>query len=418
MSSLLGDLNAVDSSLTSANLNANNNSDRTILKLPLNRVKLDPQNVRLEYDQDYVKELANTILRDGLLQPISVRADSDNPGEYIINMGHYRYLAHKHLNLDTIEATIDNKLGSRRVKMSENLFRKDMSLLEVATNLKLMLEEGVAENPKYSYDDLANEINKSKTWVSRRLQLLESDDYLKSLMANKMVNDAETGTIIKNLLAEYPEEVKALVADHEGAISSKLARVWSKELKGEIITSSTSEVTQSSLELQNSPKAGEKDEDSKVDNTQELITETKEALQQPAKVQESVENTEAVKDEKSFTTTTQKQTKEIVKQANEKAFSELETAYFNGILESYVSILDLTESEDEDLVSVACGFLRSFNDENTANLFSWKSLIQYPVLVNELATILDSMAQLHVFVPSSNVEDSRMQVILNQQDLI
>ncbi|MDT0130379.1 transcriptional regulator, partial [Acinetobacter baumannii] len=93
MSSLLGDLNAVDSSLTSANLNANNNSDRTILKLPLNRVKLDPQNVRLEYDQDYVKELANTILRDGLLQPISVRADSDNPGEYIINMGHYRYLA-------------------------------------------------------------------------------------------------------------------------------------------------------------------------------------------------------------------------------------------------------------------------------------------------------------------------------------
>ncbi|WP_228272387.1 hypothetical protein [Acinetobacter baumannii] len=39
-----------------------------------------------------------------------------------------------------------------------------MSLLEVATNLKLMLEEGVAENPKYSYDDLANEINKSKTW--------------------------------------------------------------------------------------------------------------------------------------------------------------------------------------------------------------------------------------------------------------
>ncbi|HFF4786871.1 parB-like nuclease domain protein, partial [Acinetobacter baumannii 1032359] len=76
MSSLLGDLNAVDSSLTSANLNANNNSDRTILKLPLNRVKLDPQNVRLEYDQDYVKELANTILRDGLLQPISVRADS------------------------------------------------------------------------------------------------------------------------------------------------------------------------------------------------------------------------------------------------------------------------------------------------------------------------------------------------------
>ncbi|OLV53075.1 ParB N-terminal domain-containing protein, partial [Acinetobacter baumannii] len=80
MSSLLGDLNAVDSSLTSANLNANNNSDRTILKLPLNRVKLDPQNVRLEYDQDYVKELANTILRDGLLQPISVRADSDSPG--------------------------------------------------------------------------------------------------------------------------------------------------------------------------------------------------------------------------------------------------------------------------------------------------------------------------------------------------
>ncbi|WP_407324547.1 ParB/RepB/Spo0J family partition protein [Acinetobacter pittii] len=418
MSSLLGDLNAVDSSLTSANLNANNNSDRTILKLPLNRVKLDPQNVRHDYDQTHVEDLANSILKDGLLQPISVRPDSDNPGEYIINMGHYRYLAHQHLNLDSIEATIDNKLGSRRVKMSENMFRKDMSLLEIATNLNLMLQEGLAENPKYSYDDLANELKKSKTWVSRRLQLLESDDYLKSLMADKMVNDAETGTIIKNLLNDFPDEVKALVADHEGAISSKLARVWSKELKGEITASSSSEGTQSSLELQNSPNAGEKNEDIKEDNTQEPITETKEPLPQKTKVQDSDENADAVKDEKSFTTTTQKQTKEIVKQANEKAFSELEAAYFNGILESYVSILDLTESEDEDLVSVACGFLRSFNDENTANLFSWKSLIQYPVLVNELATILDSMAQLHVFVPSSKVEDTRMQVILNQQDLI
>ncbi|MDC4411855.1 ParB/RepB/Spo0J family partition protein [Acinetobacter baumannii] len=418
MSTLLGDLNAVDSSLTSANLNANNNSDRTILKLPLNRVKLDPQNVRHDYDQTHVEDLANSILKDGLLQPISVRPDSDNPGEYIINMGHYRYLAHQHLNLDSIEATIDNKLGSRRVKMSENMFRKDMSLLEIATNLNLMLQEGLAENPKYSYDDLANELKKSKTWVSRRLQLLESDDYLKSLMADKMVNDAETGTIIKNLLNDFPDEVKALVADHEGAISSKLARVWSKELKGEITASSPLEGTQSSLDLQNSPKAGEKNEDSKDDNIQELITETKETLPLKAKVHESDENAEAEKDEKSFSTTTQKQSKEIVKQANEKAFSELETAYFHGILESYVSILDLTESEDKDLVSVACGFLRSFNDENTANLFSWKSLIQYPVLVNELATILDSMAQLHVFVPSSKVEDARMQVILNQQELI
>ncbi len=195
--SLLNDLNVVDSSLNTSNLNANTNSKRKTLNLPLSRIKLDPANVRRSYDEVYINELAESINDVGLLQSISVRPDEENPGEYIINMGHYRYLAHQKLGKETIESTIDKLLGSRKVKMTENMIRKDMSLLEVAENLKLMLEDGLAENPNYSYEDLGAELKRSKSWVSRRLQLLDSDDYLIGLMDNKMVNDAETGSIIK-----------------------------------------------------------------------------------------------------------------------------------------------------------------------------------------------------------------------------
>lgn len=413
MSSLLNDLNAVDSSLNTSNLNANTNSERTILKLPLNRIKLDPKNVRNGYDENHVDDLSKSIEKDGLLQPISIRNDLDAPGEYIINMGHYRYLAHQKLGRDTIESIIDNTLGSRRVKMSENMFRKDMSLLEVAENLKLMLEEGLAENPNYSYEDLGNELKKSKSWVSRRLQLLDSDDYLKSLMDNKMVNDAETGTIIKNLLVDYPDEVKVLVADHEGAISSKLARVWSKELKGEIATPLIVETT------------AKQDESNKLNSDvskseQSLKVEETKVVQQKldsGEVEKTVESTKPKNDESSFTTTSKKETKDIIKKSKSQ-FSELDQAYYNGVLESYVNILEWAESEDEELAAVSKGFLRSFNNENSANLFSWKALIAQPEIIGELNTILDGMATLKTFVSTSEVDDPRMQVVLNQQSLI
>lgn len=424
MSSLLNDLNAVDSSLNTSNLNANTKSDRTILKIPLNRIKLDPNNVRNGYDQSHIDDLAKSIEKDDLLQPISIRNDVDAPGEYIINMGHYRYLAHQKLGRDSIDSIIDNSLGSRRVKMSENMFRKDMSLLEVAENLKLMLEEGLAENPNYSYEDLGNELKKSKSWVSRRLQLLDSDDYLKSLMDNKMVNDAETGTIIKSLLVDYPEEVKALVADHEGAISSKLARVWAKELKGEITNeanlpipnveevsgNSTSNIVQTDVSdnsVAELSKLQKKAESLIVDQSRQSETTTA--------VQVEIEETQ--QDDSNFTTTSQKEAKEIIKKSKSQ-FSDLDQAYYNGVLESYAKFLDWAESEDQELAAVSKGILRSFNAENSANLFSWKSLIAYPEVIDELNSILDGMGTLKTFVSTSEIDDQRMQVILNQQSLI
>ncbi|PAL61299.1 transcriptional regulator, partial [Acinetobacter baumannii] len=82
--SLLNDLNVVDSSLNTSNLNANTNSKRKTLNLPLSRIKLDPANVRRSYDEVYINELAESINDVGLLQSISVRPDEENPGEYII----------------------------------------------------------------------------------------------------------------------------------------------------------------------------------------------------------------------------------------------------------------------------------------------------------------------------------------------
>ncbi|AFI97486.1 ParB/RepB/Spo0J family partition protein [Acinetobacter baumannii] len=416
--SLLNDLNVVDSSLNTSNLNANTNSKRKTLNLPLSRIKLDPANVRRSYDEVYINELAESINDVGLLQSISVRPDEENPGEYIINMGHYRYLAHQKLGKETIESTIDKLLGSRKVKMTENMIRKDMSLLEVAENLKLMLEDGLAENPNYSYEDLGAELKRSKSWVSRRLQLLDSDDYLIGLMDNKMVNDAETGSIIKNLLVDYPEEVKALVADHEGAISSKLARVWAKELKGELtqevpVITAKEETVNTALHSEPS--------DTSVEELTKLQKDAEDLIQKQhvqTEIEEVVHsNVKTEEDNKNFSTTSQKESKEILKKSRSQ-FSELDQAYYNGVLESYAKLLDWSESEDQELAAVSKGILRSFNTEDSANLFSWKSLIAFPEVIDELNSILDGMGTLKTFVSTSEIDDHRMQVILNQQSLI
>lgn len=109
--------------------------------IPLDRLVLGKAQVRLRNVSKEVHELADSIRKVGLLEPIIV-APAREPGKYEIILGQRRFLAHKELGMETIKAGIldqsVDEITAKILSVSENLIRLDLNrrdLIDVCTYL-------------------------------------------------------------------------------------------------------------------------------------------------------------------------------------------------------------------------------------------------------------------------------------------
>lgn len=142
------------------------NANATFIKIPLAQIR-ETGNVRHEYDEDGIKELAESIRNNGLMNPITVKpAQEDENGEktYELIAGHrriraYRYLCDQGDDFSIVECCI--RTGNKLVlQIIENLQRADITPREKEDAIAEML----AEN--YSQADIARELSKPIQWVS------------------------------------------------------------------------------------------------------------------------------------------------------------------------------------------------------------------------------------------------------------
>lgn len=141
-----------------------------VFDLPLDKVQPSPDQPRKYYNQSKIKQLAESIERHGLAQPILVRPWN---GIYQIVHGERRYRAHQHLGKQTIEAHV-KELSARAtdqqvedISLIENVERDDLTDIELAWEFKKRTGKG------QTHEQIAETIGKSISFVTQRLQLLE-----------------------------------------------------------------------------------------------------------------------------------------------------------------------------------------------------------------------------------------------------
>jgi len=142
----------------------------TITMIEIKKIKPAKQQLRKGFDEEKVKELAESIGSTGLLQPIIVR---ENNGDFEIISGHRRVEAYKKLKLKEIPAIIKNLDNGAAFEASiiENLQRDDLSSLEEAEAFKFLINQ-----LNYTQERIAKKIGKSQTYVHARLQILETSE--------------------------------------------------------------------------------------------------------------------------------------------------------------------------------------------------------------------------------------------------
>ena len=138
-------------------------------EIKLTEIATSPLNPRKTFDEVAIKELAQSIEQNGLIQAITLRKKKGENGEkYEIVCGECRYRAHVLLGRETIEAVVkdlDDKQAFACMVI-ENLHRKDIDPMEEASALKYLYSEA-----KVPVKEIAKMLGKSGSFVTNRIQL-------------------------------------------------------------------------------------------------------------------------------------------------------------------------------------------------------------------------------------------------------
>lgn len=142
-------------------------SGQEVCAIPIDKIKTNKYQPRLEFDQEALKDLTASIKEKGLIQPVLVRFKD---GEYELIAGERRFRAAKTLNLKEIPAIVRDvsDLDSLELSIIENVQREDLNPIDQAKAYKRLVEEF-----NMTQEDVADAIGKDRATVTNMIRLLK-----------------------------------------------------------------------------------------------------------------------------------------------------------------------------------------------------------------------------------------------------
>ena len=150
--------------------------------MPLSQLTPGKFQPRKNFNQDSLKELAESIKAQGIIQPILVRMTSNNQFEIIA--GERRWQAAKIAKLDEVPVVVKDIPDSTALAMAliENIQREDLNVIEEARGIKRLIDEF-----NITHEAAAEAVGKSRAAVSNILRLLSLCDHAQyALETNKI----------------------------------------------------------------------------------------------------------------------------------------------------------------------------------------------------------------------------------------
>ena len=137
--------------------------------LSISDLSRNPYQPRQFFSEEKLEELANSIKKNGIIQPIAVRPKKNENGKYEIVAGERRWIAAQRAGLHEIPVTILDlsDVESLEVAIVENIQRDDLNPIEEARGYKRLNEEF-----KYDHESISKLMSKSRSHISNTLRLL------------------------------------------------------------------------------------------------------------------------------------------------------------------------------------------------------------------------------------------------------
>ena len=153
----------------------------------------NPFQPRQIFNEEKLEELANSIKKNGIIQPIAVRPDKSNEGKYQIVAGERRWLAAQKAGLHEIPIVIldldDNE--SLEVAIVENIQRDDLNPIEEAKAYERLNKEF-----NYDHEKIARFMSKSRSHVSNTLRLLTLPSDVRAMIEEGLITAGQARPLV------------------------------------------------------------------------------------------------------------------------------------------------------------------------------------------------------------------------------
>jgi len=177
---------------------------------------------RINFNELKLQELADSIKKNGVIQPIAVRGDKTDPGRYEIVAGERRWLAAQKAGLHQVPINIldlnDNEV--LEVAIVENIQREDLNDIEEAKGYQRLTKEF-----RYDQDKIAKMMSKSRSHISNTLRLLTLPKDIIAMIEEGSITAGQARPLIglsnSSIIAEEIVKKKMSARAVESLIKSK-----------------------------------------------------------------------------------------------------------------------------------------------------------------------------------------------------
>ena len=184
----------------------NNTDEKGLLLVPLEKIFRDEDQPRKEFDPEKIKELGQSIKKNGLIQPLILsKRDNDT---YTLVAGERRWRAAQSTELKILPSLLlPADLDKDEVSLIENIQREDLKISEEAQAYKRLIDKN-----NYTHENLSLIVGKSRSHITNLLRILNLDEFFFSLLNKGIITMGHARALVGKKPENYDEKTLTLIS--------------------------------------------------------------------------------------------------------------------------------------------------------------------------------------------------------------
>lgn len=197
LSSLLG---------SKEDLSINVKEDKGLLLVPIEKIFRDENQPRKEFDPEKINELAQSIKKNGLIQPLILT--KRNYDTYTLVAGERRWRAAQIADLKILPSLLLPKdLDKDEISLIENIQREDLKISEEAQAYQRLIDKN-----NYTHENLAQIVGKSRSHITNLLRILSLDKYFLSLLNKGILTMGHARALVGKTPDNFDEKTLSIIS--------------------------------------------------------------------------------------------------------------------------------------------------------------------------------------------------------------
>ena len=187
-------------------LPTNAKDEKGLLLVPIEKIFRDENQPRKEFDPEKINELAQSIKKNGLIQPLILT--KRNYDTYTLVAGERRWRAAQSANLKILPSLLlPEDLDKDEISLIENIQREDLKISEEAQAYQRLIDKN-----NYTHENLAQIVGKSRSHITNLLRILNLDKYFLSLLNKGIITMGHARALVGKTPDNFDEKTLSIIS--------------------------------------------------------------------------------------------------------------------------------------------------------------------------------------------------------------